>query len=310
MKYGFSFKGTHTKEFAGLTVKTTSRPIKSDMRDAVFTAPYMDGSISTASNNPYGREFYESRQFVVTMFLTAENLVRLNKKLAKISSWLTGSGELIFDDAPLIIWDARAAGSVDYAPERAGKKAVLTITFEVQPFGRLAWHVTDGPELGQDGIYLGDNLPLGMGTGGYTVTVESLENLIVSQGILNYGDRPVRPVITFRTLGSGSVPDMGIITIRVNGDSGNEMTLYAGNEVKTFIADCEKHALTNIDGKNIMGRNPKLVNFSGRFIELPPGENRLIITRRAGASAADIEITVDFMPRYMWDADFDAVDWG
>ena len=187
MKYGFSFKGIHTKEFAGLTVKTASRPIKPDMRDTVFTVPYMDGSQSTADKNPYGREFYGTRQFTVTMFLTAEDFSRLNKKLAKISSWLTGSGELIFDDTPLIIWDAKAAGSVDYAPERAGKKAVLSITFEVQPFGHLAWSINDGPEIGQEGIYLGDNIPLGPDEQSNTVTLtESRTTGTIN--VLNYGD--------------------------------------------------------------------------------------------------------------------------
>ena len=312
MKYGFSFKGIHTSEFAGLTVKTASRPIKPDMRDAVFTAPFMDGSMSTASNNPYGREFYEARQFSVTMFLTAVNLTSLNKKLAKISAWLTGSGELIFDDTPLIVWEARAAGAVDYAPERAGKKAVLSVSFEVQPFGSLVWSAANGPEIGQETIRLGDNLPIGMGGGNYKATIVETPSATHVAGMVftNYGDRPVRPVITMKSVSSGASARIGTVTVSVNDSDENKMTLYSGRNVKLVVADCNKHTLTDGDGMSIMGGGSELVNISGRFIELPPGSNRLRFSRLGIEGAGDVEVTIDFIPLYMWDIDLDETDWG
>ena len=301
MKYGFSFKGKHTNEFAGLTVKTASRPIKPDMRDAVFTAPYADGSQSTADKNPYGREFYETRQFTVTMFLTADDFTSLNRKLAKISSWLTGSGELIFDDTPLVIWNAKAAGAVDYAPERAGKKAVLSISFEVQPFGHLVWGIGDGPVIGQAGIYLGDNIPIGLDGQNNTVTLTASASS-KTLTVLNYGDRYVRPVITIRPAAYA-----GEVTVSISG-SENSMMIDSGSGVKTVVIDCDRHTVTDENGNNIMGRpEGDKVCFSGRFTELPPGKSTLLISRTSGEGNA--EVTVDFAPMLMWDANFDDVDW-
>ena len=309
MKYGFSFKGIHTKEITGLTVKTASRPIKADMRDTVFTVPFMDGSISTAVNNPYRREFYEARRFTMTMMLTAEDFTGLNKKLAKISSWLTGRGELIFDDTPLIVWDATAAGSVDYMPERAGRKAVLSVSFEVQPFGRLAWGVNECPAIGQDGIYLGDNIPIGLGEANTVTLTES--DTSKSFTVINYGDRYVRPIVTMKSVSNGPSAYVGSITVTVNGDEENSMMTGPGREVKTVIVNCEKHTVTDDDGKNILGRSAiDETWFSGRFIELPPGKNTLSLFRSAHEGAGDAEVTVDFTPAYMWDADFDMTDWG
>lgn len=309
MKYGFSFKGIHTKEFAGLTVKTASRPIKPEMRDAMFTAPFADGAQSTAKNNPYGREFYEGRQFTVNMFLTADNSVKLNKKLAKISSWLTGSGELIFDDTPLIVWDARAAGSVDYAPERAGRKAVLSVSFEVQPFGRLLWSAGDGSEIGQDNVYLGDNLPIGA-LDGYNTEILVEGDRYGSITMVNYGDRYVRPIVEMRLMSVGAAAHIGAVKVTVNGDDKNSMMLGPGRNVKVIIVDCDKHTVTDDDGNNILGRGTDETWFSGNFIELPPGKNTLSLERLSNDGDGDVEVKVDFTTAYMWDVDFDETDWG
>ena len=88
------------------------------------------------------------------------------------------------------------------------------------------------------------------------------------------------------------------------------MMIGPGSQVKTVIIDCEKHTVTDDDGNNILGRSAiDETWFSGRFIELPPGKNVLSLRRTSHANGGDAKITVDFAPMYMWDVDFDDMDW-
>ena len=303
MKYGFSFKGTHTGSIPGLTVRTASRPIKPETRDTKFIVPFADGAISTAADNPYRREFYEPRIFTMTMMLTAGNMMILNKRLEKVSSWLTGTGKLIFDDTPLIEWDAAAYGSVDYAPERSGTKAVISVSFEAAPFGRLAWNVLDGPKIGQRGIYLRDELPLGPGK--YVITMREDETDSVLFPINNCGDRHIRPIIRMRATGTDSSARTGIVKIDVDS---SEMVVSGGEIVKTAIVDCDKHTVTDAHGSNILGRlYTDQVWITGEFTELQPGRNSLSVKRIVHEGDGGIEIEFDFVPEFIWDADIERI---
>ncbi len=306
MKYGFSFKGTHTKEFQGLTVKTASRPIKPEMRNQTFTAPFADGAVSAADKNPYGREFYEGRVFTMVMTLTAPDFPELNARLEKISVWLMGSGELIFDDSPLISWDARAVGSVDYAPERAGTRAILSAAFEVSPFGRLVWRAPDGPEISRVGIRLGDQIPIGADAEGYMkdIAEDKTERMVIN----NYGDAHVRPIITIRALNSDSSARIGTVTLEIPGKA--SMTISGGSQVKTAIADCGRHIVTDENGNVIFGRAANQVWISGGFLELPPGRSSLYVSRTAHAGSGGVSVAVDFAPAYMWSTSVNDIDWG
>lgn len=300
MKYGFSFNNIHSNSIDGLTVKTVSRPITPEMRDNKFIVPHADGAVFTATANPLKRPFYETRVFTISMMLRASGILELTKKLAKISEWLTGTGTLKFDDTPLVAWEATGVSSIDYAPERRGTKAVMSVSFEVQPFGHLPWSVADGPMLGQDYVYLGDSLPIGEGSNFYMVMTGSQVELEV----LNYGSHYAQPVITVKT--TGTEKRIGAISVIANGDA--KMNIYTSGD--TMIADCKRHILTDGDNKNIMTGDTASIGFSGQFIELRPGVNTLKFQKSPSATSANLEITVDYIPNTIWDFDFDSIEWG
>lgn len=270
MRTGFKFKDKHTRDF-GVTAQTQSRPIRPETKSQTYETPIMDGEYDFSEANIYGREFYNNRTFQMDLKVTADNLIELQKKLSKLSAWLMGKGELIFDDTPLVKWSAHIIDTIEYKPEH-GKNAVLSVVFKVRPFANLIFNVADGPYL-DDEIYLDDNIPLDIssyftfkGTGTH------------SHKVMNIGEAPVRPIITVsETTDSLSLSCNGH-TITVSGDC---------------VIDCKKQIVTEKNGSLMSG-------VSGTFFELVSGENILIVTNTA-------KIEISYEPRYFHDADLSEV---
>ena len=118
MEFGFTYKGRHTRAF-GVTSRTKSRSLLPETKRYVYDAPAKDGSYDFTEANEFDRAFYKDRVFDMTLTVTASSLIELSRKAAKIAAWLTGAGTLVFDDAPLVMWQARAASDVAYTPEKA-----------------------------------------------------------------------------------------------------------------------------------------------------------------------------------------------
>lgn len=301
MKYGFSFNAIHSNSISGLVVKTVSRPITSAMRDSKFTVPLADGEYGTATKNLMGRAFYDTRIFTVSMQLAASNITSLYEKLTSISEWLTGPGILVFDDTAAVQWETLSVAPIDFAPERQGTKAVLAVSFEVQPYGSLAWNTTHGPMIGTGGVPLDTALPLDSEV--YYSAV--MQGGTLTMNVLNYGGRYVRPVVTVNVNNTSTDNSIGSISVIANGD--HKMELYTAG--KTMIADCKNHTLTDGDGCSIIGGSNSNQGFSGRFIELRPGGNVLEFERVNPASGGKLDISVDFAPQVMWGLNFGDIEW-
>ena len=115
----------------------------------------------------------------------------------------------------------------------------------------------------------------------YTVSAANGQSI----NIINFGDRPIRPVITI----TGGASDM---TLRMNGKT---LDFSADGDV---VVDCEKQTVTNANGS---------VMVSGEFPELLPGDNVLYI----GNSNSDtLNFDISFTPQFMYGADLDNLDWG
>lgn len=278
MRAGFTFKNKHSGDF-GATVSTESRPILPETKAQTYDAPLADGEYDFSEANIYRRRFYKSRTFKVNIGVLEGTLTDLQKKLEKLAAWLTGKGDLIFDDTPSVIWDARVDDLIEYKPEKGGKSALLSVTFTASAFTRLVFNVIDGPRLG-DAIELASDIPLDIST--YFIFTGS-----GSFTAYNIGNAPVRPVIT------------------VTGTKDNTLTLTFDNAVLTLkipstgtaVIDCEKQTATDGSGNSIMA------NFTGTFPELLPGANAF--------SVENAETTqISYEPRYFYNADLDEVNLG
>lgn len=274
MKNGFTFKGRHTSEF-GVTVATQSRPISSDTKTQTYEAALCDGEYDFSGANLYGREFYNTRVFKYNIKVIEDDLRDLQRKLGKITRWLRGEGELVFDDTPNVKWKAKIIDLVDYKPQH-GHSTVLSVSFKAEPFGASLFNVLDGPILDSD-IFLDDDIPLDMSE----YFVFEFESNGTS-AVYNIGDMPVRPIIIIENAAAA-------VTLTCND---TELTVPGA-----CVIDCEKQIVLSSGGKSLMQ------SVTGNFFELAPGANMLTLSAAA-------KVTVSYEPKYMYDDNFDEVDLG
>lgn len=141
-KCGFSFRGTHSNKF-GITAYTKSRPIVPERKSYMYEVSHRDGSYDFSSANEYGHAMYKDRTFSMVLQISAPNIMELQKKLGKIAVWLMGEGELIFDDLPECVWNAKCITSIDYAPDidekiilKEAETTSFDVSFDVEPFAK------------------------------------------------------------------------------------------------------------------------------------------------------------------------------
>ncbi len=268
MRMGFSFKGQHSNDFS-VTVRTNDRPIRPEMKDTTYNPTNADGEYSFAAANPSGHEYYNGRVFELEIGVIGKNLSDLQSRLARLSRWLMGSGVLIFDDTPLVKWNARIVEAVSYTPEHYGKEAKLVVKYKVEPFSSLVFDTIDGPCL-DDELELDSDVPLDIGeyfriSGAGTNTVK------------NIGDMPVRPVITVSNATK-------TVALTVNG-----ITLTVP---KSAVIDCEKYIVTSSDGESLMNK------ITGDFFELMPGDNDITVV-----SDEAVTLEIRYEPKYIHNVD-------
>lgn len=277
MRNGFKFNGRHSSEF-GASVRTKSRPIRPSSKSFTIDMPCRDGVYDFSAANSWERELFNERVFTVTIGLYAENLRAMQKKLTDISSWLTGWGELIFDDMPLTVWKGKITDEILYMPEHEGRKAVIEASFRVKPFGFCLFG-TEGPEIGVEEIILNENIPIGFDSF-FSFTLIGSGDI----NIINCSDRPVRPVIQIT--------------------NASEMTLSLGNKALSF--DASGTVTVDFERQNVTDSNGS-TGVSGEFFEFGSGNNVLGITR---SSSGIMTINVSYIPEFMYGVSFDGVDWG
>ena len=283
MNSGFRFKGRHSKEF-GIIMKTSSRPIQPQMKSRTYDAPLSDGSYDFSAANSFNRAFYQNRIFTMLMQLHAPGLRELNRRISKISSWLSGRGILEFDDTPNVQWSAVVINGIDYAPERYGHSAALAVSFETEPFAKGIFNTFDGPVL--DIILTLDSaIPIGMAE---RLTYEGGSGTVT---VPNCGTWYVRPEIVFDA-GESAVTYAEI-------KCGNKKISYSaanGETPSKVIFDCKNHTAADENGNSLNG------GISGEFFELAPGEN----TVEYSCSPPAV-MTVGYTPEYIHDFE---TDWG
>lgn len=280
MRTGFKFKGRHSSDF-GIVAKTKSKPIVPEQKVYTYDLPGADGEIDMSECNEYGRTMYKSRLIEIELQISAGDLSELQRTAARIAAWLTGKGELIFDGSYGAKWDARVSSDISFAPELAGKKAVMSVVFKTD-MGKATFTTGEGVLL-KDCISLDSNLPLDLAEK-FKFSLSVGENNIK---IANVGDFYTKPIFRFSE-GAENV------TINCNGKR-----IIAEDIEKDVIIDCERYIVTDSEGNNLLKKK------QGSFFELAPGLNDCSVYV-SGAC----EMTVDYVPMTMYDFDFACVDWG
>ena len=291
MRMGFTFNGRHSGEF-GITMKTASRPVQPEVKGYKYDSPLMDGMYDFSTANGFGRAFYKNRLFVLNLMLFADNISELQQKISAVSLWLCGSGELIFDDMPLIKWRACVMNGIDYAPERKGKKAILSVTFDVEPFS-YAVFMPENVILIEDEIPICAPVLLDMGdVFVYTVNPESGSLPVLE--IINTGTWYVSPKFSMNVSGCGGVSiSCGGKKLTVIGDHG-------AAESFDVVIDFKNKTVTYTNGRDIT------CNAEGEFFELMPGVNEVTVETLwdEGAEAQAYNLNVEYEPKYMYDFDY------
>lgn len=278
MRCGFKFNNHHSNEY-GVTVRTKSRPIRPSVKTFYSDSPYCDGEYDFTEANGDKREHYNSRVFTVSLSLTANNLTELQGKISKISLWLGGKGELVFDDIPHIVWRGRVTDEVIYMPNHGGTTAMMEVSFRVSPFGKGTFD-TKGPQIGMP-LEIGYSLPIGLDEL-YTYTVSGSGDIKV----INFGDVNARPVIDIE-------------------GNGGSVTLTLGDKSLTF--KCGAKVSVDFERQLILDGDNNLVKATGDFFELCEGENIIHLT---STTENPLAVTVTFTPEYMYSVDYNENRWG
>ena len=277
MRNGFTFKDIHSSEY-GVTVRTKARPIIPAKKSYTVSLPYRDGDYDFSAANEQEREHYANRIFQLSLTVTADNLGELQSKIGKLSKWLTGSGDMIFDDIPLVIWRGKITDEIIYMPEHGGRSATIEVSFSAEPFGKNIFGA-EGPRLG-DPVPLGSDIPLSMEEF-YTCTISGSGKT----NFINFGDRPASPVFLLEGVN-------GTVTMSV-GDKSLSFTA-SGNVTVDFK-------------KQLVKCGNAAVRITGDFFEFPEGKSELTITHSGGGS---LTVTAMFEPEYMYTAVYEDIDWG
>ena len=287
MRSGFTFKGKHSDSY-GAVVKTLSRPIRAEAKTTFFEAPAADGAYDFSDANPYERYFYNDRFFEAQLLVGADNLRALERKVSKIARWLSGKGELVFDDMPFVKWDAAALSEIGFFPELSGRKAALTAVFRVKPFSSCMFDTVSGIIIGTD-CALDSPVPLDVKA---CFTFECKAAQLCVENIDNIGSAPVKPVI--RIAADGSFSELNSITVVI----GRRQIFVEDFSAAEVVIDCEKQSVTDGKGNNLIGFT------RGDFLELAADAP----SRMTAITSGDAVITIEYVPRCVYDFDF--ADWG
>lgn len=290
MRFGFTYKGKHSSEF-GITAKSKSRPILPSMKYSSFESPAMDGVYDFSASNQYGHAFYNDRFFEIQIQVSAKDMRALEKKVSKIAVWLKGKGELVFDDMPFVKWQAKIVSEMGFVPEIRGSATVMTAVFRVEPFSVCFFDTADGPML-ESVIELDTNLPVDVPeqfTWSFAGAEGQYESVSKTIRVVNVGDVEVLPVIRI----NGQVKNIGIVC--------GSQILAVDTSGSGFVIDCKRHIITDADGVSVMTKA------AGNFPEIGIGVSEIRLSMSVKGVA---EVRVEYTPRFVYDCDFDDVDWG
>lgn len=123
--YGFKFKGEHSSKYS-VYFKSTNRTILPPVRKSSYIIPQRNGDLTNIGI------VFDTRTISIQVFISQTSLPKLREKLRDIAFWLQGYGELVFDDEPDKIYDARIEESLDLS--QVAYSGEFIVNFICQPF--------------------------------------------------------------------------------------------------------------------------------------------------------------------------------
>lgn len=278
---GFEFKGIYSKDM-GVIMKTTNRPILPEQKRYEIDIPLADGSVDFSASNALKRNVYNDRIIELELAFVDNDIYTLQQHAAKIAVWLTGAGELRFDDMNFAHWKAKVIQGVDFTPILLGKAARIKVYFKC-----AAWAVNDfstsGPILDQE-IALDSPIPLDMSLY-FTSNLHPGENEIL---VNNFGSWYTKPIFHFAGTGN---------SVRVSLPTYEEFQVHVTHLFTMLKIDCEKQRVYD-DAEDITRY------VSGNFFELPPSPAVPLIVDWDGEEGATL--FVEYMPKWVYGADMES----
>ncbi|MDD6484249.1 MAG: phage tail family protein, partial [Clostridiales bacterium] len=221
------------------------------------------------------------RTFELSLQISADSFRELNKKAARLAIWLSGEGELIFDESDGVIWDAKCISGASFSPERRGKSAVISVIMKSTATGKAGFDTLSGIAL-SDAPSLFADIPLDFSQ---YFTFEAPANTVF---IPNMGDWWVRPMIKLEC--EEAIGDIDIVF--------GEKELHISSAPENAQIDCENFTVT--------GGNQNLLGYmKGSFFELPPGGGYMSVSVQNPCT-----VQILYTPKTIYDFDFEAVKWG
>lgn len=305
MQSGFSFNGIHSRDM-GVYPATKRRAVLPEVRRLSITPDALDGLSELSENNIYNRFLYNERVFQIDIGIKGNDIFELNGKLSRVARWLCGSGKLIFDDLPGVYWDASVISPAEFAHEAAGKKAVISVSFNAKPFSCSQRTAAEGVLIGTEYIRICDNIPVVFDTlitaaAGIKLNSNFIpllsavpSNGNVSDGhceitAYNIGNVPVKPVISI------VFPETAQSAHNVN------ITARNGDTFAFEIHSGVTYTVIDMDKAVLLQDNNAFVPSSGRFFELSVGEN--LISVDISPQTEPVAVKLDYTPHFIYGFD-------
>ena len=125
---GFTFRGRHSSTF-NIGCKSIDRTALPERRRREITIPRRSGTKELPS------DIYEKRKIQVEIAaLFEENFEDFRLKIRELAYWLSGTGELIFDDEKDKSYIASVYDFVSLEQIQVQPKGIFKLDFDCQPF--------------------------------------------------------------------------------------------------------------------------------------------------------------------------------
>ena len=135
MIYGFSFNGRHSREFE-IFMKSDDRTLLPAKTQASYTIPGRDGT--------YNSDDFDYQNRIITVqiafFGATNNMESLRQKVRDIAKWLSGQGNLIFDDEPDKAYTAKVINGINLT--QIVRQGQAVVSFNCQPFAESIYYKT------------------------------------------------------------------------------------------------------------------------------------------------------------------------
>lgn len=273
---GLTYNGYHSYNDFGLYMRSEDRSLLPNRRKRQLVIPGKHGIYDFRNNT------YDARIISVKFAYVEAGLNQLRLKARAVAAWLSGEGQLIFDDEPDKCYHAKVYTSVKISD--IAYTAEFSVQFECQPMSRYI--VSTGEDVILDSyLPLDSEILLNPGDA-FTFNVTSSPTEIILE---NWGTADINYKSQIGALSKIVITgSFTTFSITLNGKTLNYNEAVSSSTVE----------IDNINCKVKLGDVNKLSAVSGdlaSFLEIVPGINTATIT----GTGLICTVLFDFIPLYI-----------